>query len=1315
MSLNSDIRDRAYQFFIEEAQELLQVLETGLLNLSEDRSTNQVHELMRAAHSLKGGAASVDLDAIQTLAHRLEDFFKALYSDKVEFDSELESLLLEAYDCLRSPLTEQMETGNFDAQSALVNAEPIFAHLEELLGDALKEADNYIPTSADLGIDVVSSIFEVDVAQSLERLTQVVNEPNNYEVITEVQTQAELFVGLAELINLPGFDAIAQAAITALNKYPEKAVEIGKLLLADCQSARDLILAGDRQQGGEPSAALLALSQSERSTFSENAESQNVFSLDSIFGDDLNTIAEEPDSTPTSDEPTPELISLDSVFGDDLNTIAEEPDSTPTSDEPIPELISLDSVFGDDLNTITEEPDSTPTSDEPIPELISLDSVFGDDLNTVTEETDSTTVSHESTSELISLDSVFGNDLETPVQLSSTSKDNSDNSDHPTEQQESSEIDRQEILQPNNLDEAIESIKEVYDRLLPAASNLISASPSKSTGAVSKTKDNKAKSPLLRRKTTEPAVTGVPQLNQDEDHKIANLTVRIDLNRLERMNNLIGELVINRNSLSLQNEQLQDNVKELVHKFTRFQQITVQLRELSDKMLVNSERLSTNFFSSTKDHFSSINTNQTEFDSLEMDSYSALHTLFQKVLEEMMQLEEGVEDIALFAKQSDLTIKQQRQMLGQMRDELMWARMLPLDQIMQRFPRMLRDLSSKYKKPVTLKMAGTGVLVDKAVLEKLYDPLMHLLRNAFDHGIESPEIRHQKGKSEKGQITIRAYYQGNHTIIEIRDDGQGLNLNKIASKGIKQGLLSAEQVQIATKEEILDLIFEAGFSTADKVSELSGRGVGMNVVRSQLQSLKGTIKVNSFPDKGTTFTLQLPLTLTIAKLLVCSLGLTAFAIPSDSIEEIIIPKSDQLKLSGRQRFLFWNQQLIPIYAVKDLLKYNCTIYSAGLRSKTFDTVAPPTDWALPLLLLRLGQQLFALEIDKLITEQELVIKPFGKAITPPSYTYGCTILGDGTLLPVINGVVLLDEVLGLSTIQERNRLNTITPLELSDTLDLDTENNQLETASTKIVNTPTILVVDDSTALRRTMALSLEKQGYRVLQAGDGRQALEQLKDYPDTDLIICDIEMPNMNGFEFLSVRRRDSLLIKIPVIMLTSRSGEKHRNLAKQLGASGYFTKPYIEQEFVVELKTILEQKNSDSEKDSQSTAKTISGLNVLIIDDSSALRKTMTLTLEKKGYRVLQARHGKEALEQLQQNPQVSLIICDIEMPIMNGFEFLDVHRQDSKIAHIPVAMLSSRSSEKHRNLANQLGAIAFFTKPYVEEEFLREIKNLVRTNH
>ena len=1157
MSLNSDIRDRAYQFFIEEAQELLQTLETGLLNLDEDLSTERVHELMRAAHSLKGGAASMDLEAIKTLAHRLEDFFKALYSDKVEFDSELESLLLEAYDCLRSPLTEQIETGAFDSQSALVNAEPIFTQLEELLEDALQETNNYISASADSEVDIIASVFEEDVAQSIERLANILADSNNQEIIREVKAQAEVFAEFAELFNLPGFGEIAQAATTAIDNYPEKAVEIGNLMLADCRVARDLVLDGDRLYGGEPSEALLALSQKK--------ESQDIVSEDNL-------------------EISPEQ-------------------------EQISVTDSLDRSFDDGLET---------------------------------------SVPH-----------------------------------NPSEPEESLEI-----PQPRNLDEAIASVEQIFDKLPPLQSSFLPPSPSKPKEKVTTTPENKVKS------------------DRHKDTKITNLTVRIDLNRLEKMNNIIGELVINRNSLSLQNKQLQQNVKELNRKFARFHKITVQLREFADRLSIESERPQNNYFSV-------INIAKIEFDSLEMDRYSRLHILLQKVLEEMMQLEEGMEDISLFARQSDRTIQQQRQMLGQMRDELMWARMLPLNQILQRFPRLLRNLSNQYKKPVTLKMIGTEVLVDKAVLEKLYDPLVHLLRNAFDHGIEPPAIRRQQGKSAKGNITIHAYYQGNRTIIEVRDDGRGLNLTKIASQAIKQGLLSTEQAQIANKEELLDLIFEAGFSTADRVSELSGRGVGMNIVRSQLQLLKGTITVDSSPKKGTTFTLSLPLTLTIAKLLVCSSGLTAFAVPSNSIEEIIIPKSDQIKLSGGRRFLSWNQQLVPIYAAKDLLRYNCAIYSAGLRNKTFDTVDFPLDWALPLLLLRLGQQLFALEIDKLITEQELVIKPFGNEIAPPSYIYGCTILGDGTLLPVINGVVLIDKFWELSTIQAHD-IHPNTQLELSANIELETKDKKTETVSTKTVDRPTILVVDDSTNLRKTMALSLEKQGYRVLQAGDGRQALDRLKDCPDIDLIICDIEMPNMNGFEFLSVRRRDSLLVQIPVIILTSRSGEKHRSLAKQLGASAYFTKPYVEQNFIGEIKTILEQKNNSYEEEPKSTSKIISNSNILIIDDSPALRRTMTLSLEKKGYRVLQARHGKEGLEQLKQNPQVNLIICDIEMPIMNGFEFLDAHRQNAKISHIPVAMLFSRNSEKHHNLAKQLGAIAFFTKPYIEEEFLQEINNFIATH-
>lgn len=371
----------------------------------------------------------------------------------------------------------------------------------------------------------------------------------------------------------------------------------------------------------------------------------------------------------------------------------------------------------------------------------------------------------------------------------------------------------------------------------------------------------------------------------------------------------------------------------------------------------------------------------------------------------------------------------------------------------------------------------------------------------------------------------------------------------------------------------------------------------MSVVRSQLESLKGKITVDSTPGKGSNFTLRLPLTLTIAKLLVCSLGSTAFAIPSDSIEEIIIPVAKQIKFSGNQKFLAWNQLLIPVYSLKQLLEYNCTMPYEGLNSKAFETIATPDDWALPLLLLRRGPRFFVLEVESLISEQELVIKPFSKAITPPKYAYGCTILGDGTLIPAFDGSALIDEFLGEATTHTPSNFDAGMELEPVAELPTATETRETKPASRsanppakligssdskfKTVRLYTLMVVDDSTAMRRTMALSLEKQGYRVIQAKDGKDALDKFRQNPHLNLIVCDIEMPTMNGFEFLGMRRRDSELSQIPIVMLTSRSGAKHRNLATQLGANGYFTKPYIEQEFLIEVKKILGQKPSLDKK--------------------------------------------------------------------------------------------------------------------------------------
>ncbi|MEA5536286.1 hybrid sensor histidine kinase/response regulator [Crocosphaera sp. XPORK-15E] len=1122
--LNPDIRDQAYQFFIEEAPELLQIIETGLLTLKEERSTPKVHEIMRAAHSIKGGAASVELNTIKILAHRIEDIFKALYDETVEIDNELESLLLQAYDSLRNPLIQQIEQGSFDEEAAITAAMPILEALESILGDSLAQGDQYMPSSADLGIDIVSSLFEVDVAQGLEQLQTAIATNNNAQIAQELRNQGDVFQGFAELLSLPGFGAIAQTAIEALDKHPEAALTIATLALKDFQESHHLVLVeGDRTSGGQPSEDLLTLAQGQIlnpvNNNSTQVNTKQILSLDDLFQDDC-------------EDNNQEVISYEMVENNLESLEVTEEDSfnlTALEDSDFFNTPPLDDVFGGSLSSVEE----TDFSDAPL-----LDDVFGEAIS-LTEASDNFAFSS-------NLDDVFGNIEE------SSSK--------------SLSLDLDETESRENIDNFIESVEDIFDKLLPLEEQINSFIPvqkSKVTTSTNSFHSTRSKRTSKSRSGT----TTNSEKDSSEKQKAAgsNLSVRVDFNRIEKMNNLVGELVINRNSLSLQNDQLQGRVKELLNRFSYFQKITGTLRQLSDQMLVAPERYGAMNvpLKSTKQGGNLA----TDFDSLEMDSYGTVYSIVQSLVEEMMQLEESVDDIVLFARASNQTLEQQRQMLTNLRDELMWARMLPLGEVLNRFPRVLRDLSTTYHKPVKLKLTGTGVLVDKAALEKLYDPLLHLLRNGFDHGIEPPEIRRKLGKPEQGQIEIRAYHQGNQTIVEIKDDGGGLNLEKIAQKAVTVGLVTPEQVAVMSKEVLQNLIFEPGFSTATQVSELSGRGVGLDVVREQLQVLKGMVSVSSISGKGTTFTLRLPLTLTIAKLLVCLINneghgqTSAVALPSDSIEEIIMPEPEQIKKSGNQRFLSWQRQIIPIYPLSHLLDYRCT-FPDGFTSKALQGISTPHDWGLPLLILRQGEQLYALEVNRLVTEQELVIKPFGKAMASPAYTYGCTILGDGTLIPVINGSTLMEQT--LDPIHSDNKASGIV-------LDLGEPKSSVPA---KMVQNHTVLVVDDSAALRRTLALTLQKAGYRVLQARDGRDALDQLQQSSAINLVICDVEMPNMNGFEFLGQRRRDPELMKIPVAMLTSRSSEKHRQLATHLGASAYFTKPYIEQQFLETVKNMITQ---------------------------------------------------------------------------------------------------------------------------------------------
>nr|MCU0552927.1 response regulator [Leptolyngbya sp. Prado105] len=583
------------------------------------------------------------------------------------------------------------------------------------------------------------------------------------------------------------------------------------------------------------------------------------------------------------------------------------------------------------------------------------------------------------------------------------------------------------------------------------------------------------------------------------------------------------------NQQLLQDERLQVMLGDLLHQMEQHQRVLAQLRDWS---LMAPERFP------RESHLLTPGSNlKQDFDSLELDRYNDLHLLLQTVIEQAEKLDESTETIDFLARESRLSRSKQGRLLTNLRDDLMNVRMIPIGTTLNRLPQVVQQLRETYGKNVHLKLSGTQVMVDKALAEKLYDPLLHLVRNAFDHGIESDAIRQQQGKGV-GEIEVRAYQQGNRTFIEVSDNGGGLDFARICQRGFEQQRLPSNQIEQVSKPDLLNVLFEPGFSTAGEVTELSGRGVGLDVVRSQLRAIKGDVSVDSIPNQGTTFSLQLPLTLISTRLLICQAGFATYGFPSDEVERILALDAVEIDQIGNQRTLRWTDEdkehTVAIHNLGQSITY--ASWLVGMQAQTPETFGAAPTLTTSILMIRRHNHWIGLEVDRVLGEQELVLRPMGSTITPPSYIYGCSVLGDGRSLLAIDAVSLIEGNLG----------KTSTSVEI-------------KPPAQKAESPKSVLVIDDSITVRQALTMTLEEAGFRVVQAHDGLDAIAQLQRHPDIQLITCDVEMPRLNGFEFLMRYEQETQLAQVPVVMLTSRSNDKHQQLAKQLGAAAYLTKPF------------------------------------------------------------------------------------------------------------------------------------------------------------
>jgi len=585
--------------------------------------------------------------------------------------------------------------------------------------------------------------------------------------------------------------------------------------------------------------------------------------------------------------------------------------------------------------------------------------------------------------------------------------------------------------------------------------------------------------------------------------------LRINADTLDRLVNEAGEVGIARSRIEGELRTLKQSLFDLNDSIAR---LRGQLREM--ELQADTQMQS---------RLSVLDADKHDFDPLEFDRYTRLQELTRMMAESLHDVTTIQQTLLKNLGEVDAAVLQQARINRDLQQELMRTRTVPFSNLNERLYRIVRQTARELDKKANLEIRDSHVELDRSVLEKIGAPLEHMLRNAIAHGLESPDARRAAKKSEIGEISLTLRQESNEIVIIVSDDGAGLDLEKLRRKGLEKGLLEAGRDP--SEAELIQLIFTPGFSTAEEITELSGRGVGMDVVRSEITGIGGRIESATIHGKGTTFTIYLPLTLAVTQAVLVRGGESTFAISSAMVEQVLRIKPDTLSGFYERGAIESQGHTYPLHYLQHLLGSDHT--AAQLQS--YNSV----------LLLRSGIQRAALHIDEMIGNQEIIVKTINPQLARVPGIAGATVLGDGKIVLILNPVQLAQHPRAAAS----------------------------PAVSQPVLSKPlarVVMVVDDSLTVRKITSRLLEREGYHVLTAKDGVDALEQLKETLP-DVMLVDIEMPRMDGFDLTRNIRHDPRTAAIPIIIISSRTAEKHRSHAEQLGVNAFLGKPYHEAELL------------------------------------------------------------------------------------------------------------------------------------------------------
>ncbi|MFZ5638204.1 MAG: response regulator, partial [Pseudomonadota bacterium] len=585
--------------------------------------------------------------------------------------------------------------------------------------------------------------------------------------------------------------------------------------------------------------------------------------------------------------------------------------------------------------------------------------------------------------------------------------------------------------------------------------------------------------------------------------------VRVRAELLDRLVNYAGEVAIYRSRLEQQLGAFRAATSEM-------EQTTARLRDQLRRLEIETEAQIIARYQREGE------STDGAFDPLELDRFSTVQQLSRALAETATDLGSLHTTLDDLTQQYDTLLLQQSRVSSELQEGLMRTRMVPFETVVPRLRRVLRQAASDTGKQVQLKLDGAQGELDRNVLERMTAPLEHMLRNAVAHGLESPSQRAGAGKSEEGTVTVAVRKEGSEVVLQISDDGRGLDRKAIRERGEARGLVRKDSP--LSNAQLDALIFEPGFSTAEEVTRLAGRGVGMDVVASEVRQLGGTIDIHSEQGKGTIFTLRLPQTLAVTQAAFVRIGETTFAVPIASVRGVGRIAREELA-KGIDTYRYGNEE----YVLHDLGKL---LGHAPAKAEG--------QLQMPLLLTRSGDLHVAVTVDQIVGNREIVVKPIGPQVASIPGIFGATIMGDGSVVVILDVAPLVRR----QAAQPEDAVDAATPSEPR--------------------AVPLVMVVDDSITMRKVTGRVLERNNFEVVTAKDGIDALERMVDRVP-DLMLLDIEMPRMDGYELATAMKADGRLAKVPIIMITSRTGDKHRQRAMDIGVDRYLGKPYQENELM------------------------------------------------------------------------------------------------------------------------------------------------------